>query len=78
MPVHCTLETSANGGGRARFTIPQLPAEVEPVPDDAIIATALGLAPAEIGELRPARWSAGMPFTFVPGQLAGSGRALQA
>ena len=64
--VHCTLETTANGGGRARFTIPQLPAEVGPVAEDAIIATALGLAPAEIGELRPARWSAGMPFTFVP------------
>ena len=31
-----------------------------------IIAAALGLAPAEIGDLRPARWSAGMPFTFVP------------
>ena len=24
--VRCTLETSVNGGGRARFTIPQLPA----------------------------------------------------
>ena len=64
--VHCTLETSADGGGRARFTIPQLPAEVGPVAEDAIIAAALGLAPAEIGDLRPARWSAGMPFTFVP------------
>ena len=64
--VRCTLETSVNGGGRARFTIPQLPAETGPVPDDAIIAAALGLAPTEIGELRPARWSAGMPFTFVP------------
>jgi trans-2,3-dihydro-3-hydroxyanthranilate isomerase len=65
-PVHCTLETTANDSGRASFTIPQLPAEVEPVPDDAIIAMALGLAAADIGELRPARWSAGMPFTFVP------------
>jgi trans-2,3-dihydro-3-hydroxyanthranilate isomerase len=27
---------------------------------------ALGLAAADIGEFRPARWSAGMPFTFVP------------
>jgi trans-2,3-dihydro-3-hydroxyanthranilate isomerase len=64
--VHCMLETSANGGGGARFAIPQLPAEVGPVAEDAIIAAALGLAPAEIGDLRPARWSAGMPFTFVP------------
>src|SRR4249919_699532 len=52
--VHCMLETSANGGGGARFTIPQLPAEVGPVAEDAIIAAALGLAPAEIGDLRPA------------------------
>src|SRR3979490_1409326 len=41
-PVLCTLETSADDGGRASFTIPQLPAEVEPVPADAIIAIALG------------------------------------
>ena len=65
-PVRCTLETAANAGGRASFTIPQLQAEVEPVPDDAIIAMALGLAAADFGEFRPARWSAGMPFTFVP------------
>ncbi|MEA2965170.1 MAG: trans-2,3-dihydro-3-hydroxyanthranilate isomerase [Alphaproteobacteria bacterium] len=65
-PVRCTLETTANDSGRASFTIPQLPAEVEAVPDDAIIAMALGLAAADIGEFRPERWSAGMPFTFVP------------
>jgi len=65
-PVRCVLETSADDGGRASFTIPQLPAEVGPVPDDAILAPALGLAAADIGEFRPARWSAGMPFTFVP------------
>jgi trans-2,3-dihydro-3-hydroxyanthranilate isomerase len=64
-PVRCALETSADDGGRASFTIPQLPAEVGPVPDDAIIATALGLAAADIGEFRPARWSAGIPFTLV-------------
>jgi trans-2,3-dihydro-3-hydroxyanthranilate isomerase len=64
--VRCTLETSAGAGGRARFAIPQLPTEAGPVPDDAIVAAALGLVPAEIGESRPARWSAGMPFTFVP------------
>src|SRR5262249_55410403 len=26
----------------------------------------LSLAPTDIGEGRPARWSAGLPFTFVP------------
>jgi trans-2,3-dihydro-3-hydroxyanthranilate isomerase len=64
--VRCTLEAITSAGGRARFSIPQLPVEIGPVPDDAIIATALGLAPAEIGEFRPACWSAGIPFTFVP------------
>jgi trans-2,3-dihydro-3-hydroxyanthranilate isomerase len=35
------------------------------VPDDATIAAALALAPSELAEPRPARWSAGNPFTFV-------------
>jgi trans-2,3-dihydro-3-hydroxyanthranilate isomerase len=65
-PVRCVLEASAGAGGRARFTLPQLPTEVGPAPDDATIAGALSLAPAELGDLRPARWSAGNPFTFVP------------
>jgi trans-2,3-dihydro-3-hydroxyanthranilate isomerase len=65
-PVRCVIEASADRGGRARFTIPQLPSQAGPAPDDAAIAAALGLAPAEIGELRPARWSAGLPYTFVP------------
>jgi trans-2,3-dihydro-3-hydroxyanthranilate isomerase len=69
--VICGLEARGNGHGRARFAIPQLPAEVGPAPDIATIAAALGIAPAEIGfeGFRPSRWSAGNPFTFVP--LAG-------
>jgi trans-2,3-dihydro-3-hydroxyanthranilate isomerase len=65
-PVRCTLESSTTGAGSARFLVPQLPVEVGPVPDDTTIAAALGLAPADIGGRRPARWSAGVPFTFVP------------
>ena len=68
-PVHCTLAASGNGQGSATFTLPRLPAEVGPAPDNVMIAEALGLAPAEIlreGEIRPSRWSAGNPFTFVP------------
>jgi trans-2,3-dihydro-3-hydroxyanthranilate isomerase len=65
-PVRCSLERTTDDAGRASFSIPQLPAEVEPVPDDAILALALGVTAADIGEFRPARWSAGMPFTFVP------------
>jgi len=65
--VRCTLESSSSeGGGSARFTIPQLPAEAGPTADVAAIAAALTLAPSDMGEGRPARWSAGLPFTFVP------------
>jgi len=67
-PVRCTLETSGNGQGSARFALAQLPCEVGAAPDNATIAAALGIAPAEIGfgDFRPSRWSAGNPFTFVP------------
>ena len=65
-PVRCTLEASGSGAGRARFMLPQLPAEAGSAPDNASIAAALSLAPSDIGESRPARWSAGNPFTFVP------------
>jgi trans-2,3-dihydro-3-hydroxyanthranilate isomerase len=63
--VRCTLESNGSVAG-ARFAIPQLPTEVGPPADDAAIAAALSLAPSDIGESRPARWSAGLPFTFVP------------
>jgi trans-2,3-dihydro-3-hydroxyanthranilate isomerase len=65
-PVRCTLESTSEGGGSARFAIPQLPTEVGPTADVAAIAAALSLAPSDIGEGRPARWSAGIPLTFVP------------
>jgi trans-2,3-dihydro-3-hydroxyanthranilate isomerase len=65
-PVRCTLESMRGGGGRARFTIPQLPTEAGPTADVAAIAAALSLVPEDVGEGRPARWSAGIPLTFVP------------
>jgi trans-2,3-dihydro-3-hydroxyanthranilate isomerase len=65
--VRCTLESSSSeGGGSARFAIPQLLAEAGATADVAAIAAALTLAPSDMGEGRPARWSAGLPFTFVP------------
>src|SRR5262245_65286813 len=64
--VRCTLESSSAGGGSARFAIPQLPSEAGAAADVAAIAAALSLAPSDMGEGRPARWSAGLPFTFVP------------
>jgi trans-2,3-dihydro-3-hydroxyanthranilate isomerase len=70
-PVRCTIENIGADRGRVRFLLPQLPAEAGPAPDDAALATALSLAPADIGfdGHRPSRWSAGNPFSFVP--LAG-------
>jgi trans-2,3-dihydro-3-hydroxyanthranilate isomerase len=67
-PVRCAVEPVDQHHGRARFTLPQLPAEVGATPDVATIAGALGLAPADIGfgRFRPSRWSAGIPITFVP------------
>lgn len=67
-PVRCALEVNGGDHGRARFIAPQLPAEVGAPPDDAAIATALNLAPEDIGfaTFRPSRWSAGNAFTFVP------------
>jgi trans-2,3-dihydro-3-hydroxyanthranilate isomerase len=64
--VRCVLEAGAGGAGRIRFALPQLPAAAGAVPDNATIAAALSLTAAELGELPPARWSAGVPYTFVP------------
>src|SRR5262245_10704188 len=68
--VRCVLEAGAGEAGRVRFALPQLPAEAGPVPDNATIAAALSLTPAEIGDaiggLPPARWSAGLPYSLVP------------
>jgi len=66
--VHCTVEPIGDGHGRARFTLPQLPAAAGAMPDDATIAAALGLLPSDIGfgGFRPTRWSAGIPIGFVP------------
>jgi trans-2,3-dihydro-3-hydroxyanthranilate isomerase len=64
-PVRCTLETMNAGRGCARFAVPQLPAEAGAAPNDAAVAAGLGLASNDV-DGRPARWSAGIPFTFVP------------
>jgi len=71
-PVRCKIESRSNAHGSARFVIPQLPTAAGTLPDDPAVAAALGLAPSDIGfaAFRPARWSAGVPITFVPiGQL---------
>jgi len=63
--VRCTLEWMNGTRGGARFAIPQLPAHAGPVADRATIAAALSLDPGDIAGA-VARWSAGIPFTFVP------------
>lgn len=70
-PVRCAIERADADRGRVRFALPQLPAESGPVPNNAALAAALSLAPADIAfeRHRPSRWSVGNPFTFVP--LAG-------
>jgi trans-2,3-dihydro-3-hydroxyanthranilate isomerase len=62
--VRCTFESVNGAGGGARFAIPKLPREVGPAADTAAIAAALSLEPSDI-DGRPARGSAGIPFTFV-------------
>lgn len=61
-----------------QFDAPFLPQSAgEPAPEDRL-AAALGLAPHEIGfeNHRPSRYSAGVPFTFVPvDRLDAIGRA---
>ena len=64
-PVRCTLEAVSADRGSARFAVPQLPKEAGSAPDEAAVAAGLALAPSDI-DGRPARWSAGNPFIFVP------------
>ncbi|MFL6821257.1 MAG: PhzF family phenazine biosynthesis protein, partial [Xanthobacteraceae bacterium] len=72
--VRCTVESVNRAAGGARFVIPKLPHEVGPAADTAAIAAALSLEPNDI-DGRPARGSAGIPFTFVPvGSLAAVAR----
>jgi trans-2,3-dihydro-3-hydroxyanthranilate isomerase len=67
-PVRCTVEAVDAETGRARFDLARLPAESGPVAPTAAIAAALGLGEEDIGfdGFKPARWSAGNEFTFVP------------
>jgi trans-2,3-dihydro-3-hydroxyanthranilate isomerase len=72
-PVHCRVTLAAEGGA-ASFDIPRLPEESGAPPDAQALADALALAPGDIGfgAYRPACWSAGNPFVFVPVKSRGS------
>jgi trans-2,3-dihydro-3-hydroxyanthranilate isomerase len=66
--VRCRVEAIDDVRGQTEFDIPLLPVETAAPPDDATIAAALGLDARDIGvePFRPARWSAGNAFLFVP------------
>lgn len=67
-PVPCKVAVNGAEAGRATFTLPRLPQEVEPAASAEMLAGALGLAPDEIGfdTHRPTVYSAGVAFTMVP------------
>lgn len=66
--VRCRVERQGRDRGRAQFIVPRLPERAGPAGDKAALATALRLEPDDIGfsNFSPARWSAGLTFTFVP------------
>lgn len=67
-PVRCDVTPAGPESGRAVFGLPKLPQDIGAPADDATIAAALGIAAADIGfdSMRPARWSAGAPYSVVP------------
>ena len=67
--IVCLLAPKRQGRAlRARFTLPHLPQPLGPAPASELIASALGLEPADIGfdTHRPVCFSAGVPMMFVP------------
>lgn len=67
-PVRVGVRLDPNAPAFAEFDAPKLPEDAgAPAPEDRI-AAALGLAPSEIGfeNHHPSRFSAGLPYTFVP------------
>lgn len=66
-PVSCVAQAHDVDSGQAVFELPRLPSDVGQVPDPAAMAAALGLSDSDIGgDYPPARWSAGVAYTFVP------------
>jgi len=66
--VPCAVSVTGKLAGRAVFTLPRLPEEVEQPGALALLAGALGLERRDIGFDRyvPSVFSAGLGFTFVP------------
>src|ERR1041384_4987344 len=66
--VPCQISSTGPDTGRARFNLPRLPEPAGKVGNDAAIAAALSISAGDIGfgGFKPAFWSAGNPFAFVP------------
>jgi trans-2,3-dihydro-3-hydroxyanthranilate isomerase len=66
--IPCRFEPKTAEKGYVRFALPRLPEIAGDLPGVNAIAVALSLAPADIGfdGVKPARWSAGNAFSFVP------------
>jgi trans-2,3-dihydro-3-hydroxyanthranilate isomerase len=67
-PVSCAVAVSDERSGRAVFTLPRLPEEIDRPGALALLAGALGLEKREIGFAahEPSVFSAGLGFTFIP------------
>jgi trans-2,3-dihydro-3-hydroxyanthranilate isomerase len=67
-PVRCQVAPSGADAGHAVFDLPKLPQDIGAPASDDDIAAALGIAVSDIGfdSARPARWSAGAPYSMVP------------
>lgn len=77
-PVRCTVRL-ARPASHASFDVPRLPERIGDAVPREQLAEALSLRPDEIGfdGHKPAIWSAGTPFCFVPvSGLAAIGRAV--
>lgn len=66
--VPCRFEPRMPDIGYVRFTLPSLPTSAGDLPGRDEIAAALSVEPQDIGYegAVPSRWSAGVPFSFVP------------
>jgi trans-2,3-dihydro-3-hydroxyanthranilate isomerase len=66
--VACTVRHAAGAAARASFVLPRLPEAGTPLGPKTAIARALGITAADIGfgSHTPSRFSAGVPFGFVP------------
>ena len=71
-PVSCTVRQRRGEPAHARFDVPRLAEPWGDPPDAADLAAAFGLHPEDVGGRfgagphAPTRYTAGVPFTFVP------------